>query len=371
MPREDIIKNRIEELLSSEILAEPKEIKYTLVSGQPEEENRSDLGLELVVKKNFQELDCLNEIENYINQQPSDSVFFEWLCKKISSVLHYPEAAAAAITYKSKVFGNPEAISLPSKISANLNIGPDVLGFIHLAYTDKRTFMEEEIAFVKAVAGRVSSYLENQKLVTELEKRAYELSVLNELGQVLSTNLSSEDIAKIIFEYTSRLMEVADFFVAYYDHTSETITYPYLMINGEEIESFSRPLGKGLTDYIIRNGSALLFSNNVAKNMEKIGLEFIVVGNDTPVQSWLGVPIIFENSVLGVISLQTSEKAGLYTVEDKELLTAVSRQSAVAINNSLLFLKSQNALEKADLLYKGSDRVIQATDSLMLLDAIV
>jgi hypothetical protein len=83
-------------------------------------------------------------------------------------------------------------------------------------------------------------------------------------------------------------MEVVDFFVAYYNPETELIDFPYLFLNGQDLEPFSRPVGNTMTDYIIRKGEALLFSDDVANQMKAIGLEIVTVGDDRPALSWLG-----------------------------------------------------------------------------------
>src|SRR6266487_4501316 len=82
--------------------------------------------------------------------------------------------------------------------------------------TDQRKWSQDEQLLVKQVADQLSLALENAQLFQETQSRAEELTVLNEMGNELSTKLDPKSIAEVIFKYTSRLMDTKFFFVALY-----------------------------------------------------------------------------------------------------------------------------------------------------------
>jgi len=56
-------------------------------------------------------------------------------------------------------------------------------------------------------------------------------------------------------------------------------------------------------------------------------------------KSWLGVPMMLEDRVLGVISLQSDEFENLYGRDDQEVLQAMASQAAIALDNAALLRK--------------------------------
>src|SRR4026208_2362424 len=92
--------------------------------------------------------------------------------------------------------------------------------------SERRAWSQDEQLLVKQVADQLSLALENARLFQETQSRAEELSVLNEMGRELSTNLDPNSIAEVIYRYTSRLMDTSYFFVALYDEKNEEKSYP-------------------------------------------------------------------------------------------------------------------------------------------------
>src|SRR5215211_1576785 len=82
---------------------------------------------------------------------------------------------------------------------------------------EQRKWSQNEQLLVKQVADQLSLALENARLFKETQSRAEELTVLNEMGNELSTALNPKRIAEVVYKYTSRLMDTRDFYIALYD----------------------------------------------------------------------------------------------------------------------------------------------------------
>ncbi|MEO5887340.1 MAG: hypothetical protein ABIQ77_06735, partial [Anaerolineales bacterium] len=78
--------------------------------------------------------------------------------------------------------------------------------------SEHRKWNQDEQLLVKQVTDQLSLALENARLFQETQRRAEELTVLNELGNELSTKLDPKGIAEVIYKYTSRLMNTKNFF---------------------------------------------------------------------------------------------------------------------------------------------------------------
>jgi GAF domain-containing protein len=85
----------------------------------------------------------------------------------------------------------------------------------------------------------------------------------------------------------------------------------------------------------------LLISDNIPARMAELGIEFLAFGNTKPALSWLGVPLILSDQVLGAIVVQSVTTPGLYREIDRDLLLAVAGQAVIALNNARLFKDSQ------------------------------
>src|SRR5215211_8013188 len=195
--------------------------------------------------------------------------------------------------------------------------------------SEKRVWSQDEQLLVKQVADQLSLALENARLFQETQSRAEELSVLNEMARELSTKLDVAAIAEIIYRYSSRLMDTSNFFIALYDEKNEEKSYPLAFEEGQRVQLSPSKLGnRGFSDYIIRNKKGVFAPNDVLGYMKALGIEFVALHeDDTPSQSWLGVPLLIGERVLGVISVQNVQKPYVYDEHDRDILTTIASQT--------------------------------------------
>src|SRR5215213_3471724 len=218
--------------------------------------------------------------------------------------------------------------------------------------SEKRTWSQDEQLLVKQVADQLSLALENARLFQETQSRAEELSVLNEMARELSTKLDTTEIAEVVYRYTSRLMDTSYFFIALYDEKNEEKHYPLAFEEGNRIQLSPSKLGTGgFSDHIIRNKKPVFAPDNVLHHMRMLGIEFIPLAEDeTPSQCWLGVPLLVGERVLGLISVQSVQKPNLYDEHDRDILTTIASQAAIAIENARLFQEAQRRAQETAVL---------------------
>jgi PAS domain S-box-containing protein len=158
-----------------------------------------------------------------------------------------------------------------------------------------------------------------------------------------------QSIHKIIAE----LMPAKDnFYIALFDESTNMLNFPYF-VDEEEENPGPQKLGKGLTEYVLRTGRSLLASPKVFNDLAKKG-EVISIG--PPSIDWLGVPLKIGGKTIGVLTVQSYTKGVRYTEEEKNVLTFIAEQVAMAIERkqATQALESsreqyQNLVEKAGI----------------------
>ena len=239
-------------------------------------------------------------------------------------------------------FANPLLPDTRSEMALPLISRGTVIGAMSIQDTKINAFSEEDISVFQTMADQVANALQNANLVNQTQQSAKELEILNEMGQVLSSQLNTEDIIKTIYQYVSRLMDTSYFFVAMYDEENDLISFPLVVENNQQSQIPPMKKRQGLTQYVIDTKKSLFITENVEEVIKDLGLESIVVGK--PVQSWLGEPLLIGEKVLGVISVQNANKTKVFDEHHQELLLAVARQSATALQNANLFAQTQRQL---------------------------
>jgi len=240
--------------------------------------------------------------------------------------------------------------------------------------TDQRQWSQDEQLLVKQVADQLSLALENAQLFQETQSRAEELVILNELGNELATKLDPKPIAEAVYKYTSRLMATRFFFVALYDEKNSLKSFPVAFQNGISISiSSSKVTGSSLTDYIIQNKKPVFAPENIDGYRSKLGLSFVPLGeeNNIPAKCWLGVPMLIGERILGVISVQSIEKSNVYDEHDREILTAIASQAAIAVENARLFAETQSRARETAVLAEVGREISATLDLNQVLGRIV
>lgn len=246
-----------------------------------------------------------------------------------------------------------QAAGPTSTMSLAFQAGQDSWATLHvLDETKPREWSQDEQLLVKQVADQLSLALENARLFQETQSRAEELSVFNEMGRELSAQLDTAAIAEIVYRYTSRLMDTSNFFIALYDQANQEKIFPLAFEEGKRIQLPSNKLAnRSFSDYIIRNKKIVFAPNDVAGHQRALELEFVPLTKDaTPSQSWLGVPLLVGDRILGLISVQSIQKPNVYDEHDRDILTTIASQAAVALENARLFAEvrtSQGQLSEA------------------------
>ncbi|RME86986.1 MAG: GAF domain-containing protein, partial [Anaerolineae bacterium] len=223
-----------------------------------------------------------------------------------------------------------------------------------LAHFDREgRFSPTEIELARTIANQASIALESARLYQSTLTTAERLSILNQVSFEISTSLDPEQIYAAIHEAAKRLMPVESFVIALLDEEKQEIEGVYLVDHDQRFPNQRLPLGKGLSGKVIASGEPLLIHG--PENVEKAGgVTYGALG--TP-QSILAVPMRLGEKVIGMLSAQ-SYQPGVYTEEDKQILSTFANQAAVAIQNGRLFAETQrlaNELER---------RVIERTAAL-------
>jgi len=203
---------------------------------------------------------------------------------------------------------------------------------------------------------------ERKQALEELRRRSEELAVLNEMGRALSSLLEENAIYEAVYEYTSRLMDTTNFFVILYHEAESLFSFPFVVLDGQKTELPTSPVRKGLSEHIIRTRQPLLLSENVVEGLQALGAEMVTIGDDEPALSWLGVPMLYRGRAVGVISVQSTTTPGIYKEIERDLLSTIAGQAAIAITNARTLEQTQQQAEYEAMINAISQR-IQSTAS--------
>ena len=137
------------------------------------------------------------------------------------------------------------------------------------------------------------------------------------------------------------MFDVATGGISIYDPVTQIIANPYGFDQGKRFDSPPRPLGPGLTSHVIRSRAPL----RLGTNEEAAAYSPVITGSDEA-ESWLGVPILAGDRVLGVIALERVPQHA-FTDADERVLSTLASSMGVALENARLFDETKRLLTRA------------------------
>jgi transcriptional regulator with GAF, ATPase, and Fis domain len=156
-------------------------------------------------------------------------------------------------------------------------------------------------------------------------------------------------------------MDATNFYLVFYLPESNEIEFKLFVDDDPEAPTPNTrmELGGGITDWIISNKQPLLLRENILEQMEEIGIE--ARGSESA--SYLGVPMLVGNKVIGMMAVQNYTNPLAYSSHHLDLLSSISNQATVAIENARLFHQEQKRAEQERLVRTITDKVRRGGDA--------
>jgi GAF domain-containing protein len=217
-------------------------------------------------------------------------------------------------------------------------------------YLQPRRFSPNEIAIAETFAHSASLAIYQARLLERESERAEELSVLGEVGQELTTSgirLRENEILDLIREQAGRVMPMDNMYIALYDAATDTVRFGLAMERGGQLPNQSflpgsdsgwapRSSGSGRTEEIIRTKKPIFHRTKTeAKAWYDQADRKEYLGQVSA--SWIGVPMIVGEKVLGVIAAYHPDLDYAYDDHDLQVLTTLASQAAIALENADLY----------------------------------
>jgi PAS domain S-box-containing protein len=154
-------------------------------------------------------------------------------------------------------------------------------------------------------------------------------SALHRISESAHTTEYLGELYSSIHSIICELMPAKNFYIALYEPVTDMISFPYYADEVDtKCESEPRKPGMGMTEYILKQGQPLLATPEVYEKLVADG-KIELVG--APSIDWLGVPLISQQKIIGVMAVQTYDPAVRLSQADQDVLAFVSTQVAMAI----------------------------------------
>ena len=189
-----------------------------------------------------------------------------------------------------------------------------------------------------------------QERTADLNARVDELAILNSVGEAMAQSLDVETVTRIVGDKVRDIFQAEAVGIVLLDAQAKILHSIYNYDNGEGgyQDPHIFPLGLGLTSKVISSRQPL--NLGTLQEQRDHGVYFspeFEQSSGVITESWLGVPILVSDKILGIVNLSSYRKHA-YTEESIRLLQTLSANMGVAIENARLFeAEQQRAAELA------------------------
>ena len=180
--------------------------------------------------------------------------------------------------------------------------------------------------------------------------------VLIDISSAVSTASDLNELFREMHRTLARVIDVSNFYIGVLDPKTATISFPFFQ---DEKDSFFDPIypyfeSNSLSGEVIRGRRPLLLG---AADLVQRAEEGRIVGT-TPL-IWMGVPLVVQGEVIGLMALQSYSDPDMFDADDLEILTLISHQIAVAIERK----RAEDALRLSEEKFRG---FVEGTDDLVV-----
>ncbi len=245
----------------------------------------------------------------------------------------------------------------------------EVSGVLALQSRQVAAFSEQDVNILTMLAGQLANAIQNAHLFQKHEQRIRELSILNEIGRILSLSLGLDDLLEHIQEQVGRIFDVTNFYIALYREGEEEWEMRLQVERGERRPVRRHPLGAGATGYILRTRRPLLLRTRAEADAFDREQGIPLLGEQSA--SWMGVPLIAADKIVGVMAVQNYDQENLYDERDLTLFSTIAAQMAVALDNRRLLEEAHRRMRELELLNEVGRALTSILDRKAVLQQIV
>ncbi|NOZ72984.1 MAG: GAF domain-containing protein, partial [Chloroflexi bacterium] len=193
------------------------------------------------------------------------------------------------------------------------------------------------------------------------------LQTFLEIGKATTSQLEFKQVLEEVHRQIARVLDASNMDIILFEEAKNVLRFELGFTQGRREEPWDRLFtpGKGLTDWIINHRKPLLIKDF---QKEKPPVEPYQKGWEA--RSWLGVPLIVRDKIIGAITVQ-SQEPNQFNETDRDILAAVASQVAIAIANARLFFEKEAYAKELEKVRKAALDLGAVTEEAPLLNEIV
>ncbi|USD37143.1 bifunctional diguanylate cyclase/phosphodiesterase [Ferrimonas sp. SCSIO 43195] len=234
-------------------------------------------------------------------------------------------------------------------------------GAIVVFCTDKHRYSEQDQRLLKQFSGLLKQALhtrsvrqqlqqlrqQQQQVDRQLAQQKTLLSVQHQIASLSRQLLPLDQLCQQFHQQFKRLLPCNNFYVALMDQERRQLQFPYMVDEFQHKLHKRRPLGNGLTEYLLQRAEPLLLDYQQRQALIDEGLAH-EIGHCA--QSWMGAPLINDDNVIGAVVIQDYHQVGRYSDDDLQMLSYLAQHIA----NVIIIQQAHRSLSETQQALEGA-----------------
>ena len=245
----------------------------------------------------------------------------------------------------------PDWIQIPGEeyilcwFGVPMMVGEKVIGVISLDSNKPNLFTEQNMQLATALGAQAAFAIQNACLFETERFARKQTETLHAATQALGSTLSLRQVIEVILIELQKVVPYDSCSVQQLDGDAMVIVGGHGFPNLDELletrfhwKDPNNPAGE-----IVRRCTPVIFAD-ISEHYSTFRMEKHGRGR---IHGWMGVPLIFGERLIGMITLDKLEK-DFYTSDHAKIALAFAAQAANAIENARLFDETQHLLEETE-----------------------
>jgi len=284
-----------------------------------------------------------------------------------NAIKYLKEAYDLSVQIGSKegVFQSSERLAELYEKNGNPDKALEYYKIFHQAKEDVRNHKSTQLSKSLELQNKV---LQSQAEKAILEERAKELenfseslTLMSQIGQQIISSLSVETIVNTVYKSVNGLMDATGFGIGLYKKENNKIVFP-LYIEGEErFENLDYELDdNNRLTVLCYNTQKEIVINDFQNEIGKFIKHFAAPKAGKTVESIIYLPLMYKDSVQGVITVQSFSK-NAYSNYHLNIFKNLATYTAIALENAKMYEEQEQIVEeRTEELVKSKEEIERA-----------
>ncbi len=204
----------------------------------------------------------------------------------------------------------------------------EIVGIMFVNYRDPQAFSQEQRHLIESFANLAAIAIYNARLLKSEQRRRQQSEIFQEVSRLVNSTSVFEDIVDSLLLELDKLIDYDSASIQLFEGDRRVLVGGRGFLMGDAPRELRRNISEDpLISQIVENRKPIVLSD---VNNEPL---WDHIPQTAQVQSWMGVPFVFKDQVIGLLTLDHRD-IGYYTQRSEDIAVTFANQVSFAIYNS-------------------------------------